>query len=408
MCTLGENIHSVHNIIALEEPSSKRLKGDGTFSPELLRVYYQNSFPYDLMVKWVGQEQLPYREWCFVLQGDIFCRYQSFSSALDFKKKVLDSLPVRMETGCCFSHFPKAKDSVRPEAFYPTERDIVFDVDMDEYDDIRTCCQGAKVCEKCWMFIKAAMVILKQTLEEDFGFTKMFFVYSGRRGMHCWVYDEAARKLTNEQRGGVAEYIQLINEARNGVKTCRMEHKGTESHHLVITRAVETLGSKYMDQIMEDQRPFDGNGKENIHLKSLEQLFKDAGLEKQWGDCIKGVDDDNNISVNLWAMIKKCERTEKGDAKEKVSDIARELVLQFTYPRLDINVSKTMNHLLKIPFVVHPKTGRFCVPIFDPDNFSFSEVPTLADYVEDFERTGTAGCLQPYLDKFAEQLAADD
>ena len=46
--------------------------------------------------------------------------------------------------------------------------------------------------------------------------------------------------------------------------------------------------------------------------------------------------------------------------------------------RLDIAVSKGMNHLLKAPFVIHPKTGRVCVPFrvskvdsFDPEKVGF-------------------------------------
>jgi DNA primase small subunit len=63
----------------------------------------------------------------------------------------------------------------------------------------------------------------------------------------------------------------------------------------------------------------------------------------------------------------------------------QELVLCYLYPRLDANVSTGLNHLLKSPFCVHPKTGNICVP-FDSnkvENFKLAEVPTLTTVINE-------------------------
>lgn len=66
-------------------------------------------------------------------------------------------------------------------------------------------------------------------------------------------------------------------------------------------------------------------------------------------------------------------------------------MIQYAYPRLDINVTKGMNHLLKSPFCVHPKTGKVCIPInpkvvdqFDPQNVP--TIMTLIDEVNAFDQ----------------------
>jgi DNA primase small subunit len=94
----------------------------------------------------------------------------------------------------------------------------------------------------------------------------------------------------------------------------------------------------------------------------------------------------------------------------------QDIVLEYTYPRLDIEVSKKLNHLLKSPFVVHPGTGRVCVPIntkaledFDPLNVPtvqglLAEIDAWKDDTEDEKKSSVADwektSLKPYIDQF--------
>jgi DNA primase small subunit len=63
-------------------------------------------------------------------------------------------------------------------------------------------------------------------------------------------------------------------------------------------------------------------------------------------------------------------------------------MFQYVYPRIDSEVSKHRNHLLKSPFVIHPATGKICVPVdpqhvedFDPDT-----VPTVGKLLRELEQ----------------------
>ena len=77
----------------------------------------------------------------------------------------------------------------------------------------------------------------------------------------------------------------------------------------------------------------------------------------------------------------------------KYASAVDDIILQYTYPRLDLEVSKKLNHLLKSPFCVHPSTGRVCVPLLvdEVETFDPELVPTVGQLLMELEEASRAG-----------------
>lgn len=236
----------------VEAPSSA-----AGISREQLQIYYARLFPFELLHQWLSytppktepktnnnhgtllennnnnsdiinnntvhsttkkstaSKLFAHREFSMTIEtagGDeVYIRYQSFHSAADLAAAVVKRRPIKLDIGAIFSHPPVNHECVVPKsAFSPVARELVFDIDLTDYDGVRHCgCSGASICKTCWQFMDMAIAVVDPGLRRDFGFAHIQWFYSGRRGVHCWVCDDRARELTDAGRSAVANYFNV-------------------------------------------------------------------------------------------------------------------------------------------------------------------------------------------------------
>lgn len=63
--------------------------------------------------------------------------------------------------------------------------------------------------------------VIDRSLRDDFGFKQIMWVYSGRRGVHCWISDKRALKLSNEGRKAVINFLNVIKASSQKARRVR-------------------------------------------------------------------------------------------------------------------------------------------------------------------------------------------
>ncbi len=188
------------------------------------------------------------------------------------------------------------------------------------------------------------------------------------------------------------------------------------------SRSLDILKEHFQTDILSDQDPWAAPEKAERLLQLLPDKALNDSLRKKW-DSAPG-----RSSASKWADIDALAKT--GASKtldgKALLEAKQDIVLEYTYPRLDVEVSKKQIHLLKSPFVIHPGTGRVCVPIdlkrlegFDPLG-----VPTVTELLGEIDAWDSAGkndegegevrklqdyektSLKPYIEYFRSHVAA--
>jgi DNA primase small subunit len=293
-------------------------------------------------------------------------------------------MPTRFEIGPVYSTNPRDRKMLaNASTFKPVTKELCFDIDLTDYDDVRTCCDKANICVRCWRFVALAVHVIDSALRQDFGFKHILWVYSGRRGAHSWVCDERARNLEDKERRAIASYLEVVRGSAQSGKKVNVRRP----LHPHIARSLGVLKDHFQDDVLDGQDPWQTAERAEKLLALLPDKTLNESLRKKW-DAAPG-----RSSASKWADIDAVARTGASKTLDAriLLEAKQDIVLEYTYPRLDIEVSKKLNHLLKSPFVVHPGTGRVCVPMMigegssSIDDFNPLQVPTVQTLLEEVD-----------------------
>lgn len=316
-------------------------------------LYFASLLPFELLVELLthnGQVPLQQRELSFEMLtrgSDGRCyydRFREFNSANEWRAYALSkhSLPRKLDIGGVYN--APMSQKAKTADFRPQGCELRFDIDLSDYNAVRYCCAEKQMCAKCWPLAVVAAEVLSARLRDELGLKSFFWVFSGRRGLHCWVLDEAPFFWDQQTR---TEIVQLLNG-----ECKRLEAGGRLSR--CVQQLMPTL-RRHFSEFLTSQEILTHDDR----CRSLiDDLPVPASVAERWlGKKPRSFE---ALERLLAAARRKDETREQLAARPC---LAEEIILQCLYPRLDAGVTESPKHLLKAPFSPHNSTGRVCVPL---------------------------------------------
>lgn len=331
-----------------------------------LQEYYANCFPNEVFDFFASRSLRNYQDREFSLlwnnSTETTQRYNTYHSASELKTDLCNRQPNAISIGAVYATSPRYRSIVGKEQLLPVEKELVFDVDLKDYDDVRNCpCVGQKkCCDRCWIIAFVSAVVLKFLLEWKFFFSHFMCTFSGSKGYHLWVLDEETMEFTDKMRQNIVEYLHPFDQDYNLLPySCS-----------VMDFCFENIAEPLF-------REFILNGILNIKLQQGRELVRKIVhrySEKEFDPFLScAYMDDNNT---VWEKCK--HEIERNCAHSK--HILHSIVFKFVFPRLDTGVTTRMAATLRLPFSVHQVTKKICLPIEieTMKDFRPSEAPTVA------------------------------
>ena len=259
----------------------------------------------------------------------------------ELAEKTARAAPLRIDIGAEYNVEPALRwMGVDTEGY---QRELCFDIDVTDYSDVRACGCGSEqhgnrmICRRCWGFIGAAAAALDYLLRATFGYQHLVWVFSGRRGIHCWVLDARTLSLSTAARRQIVDHFRSLRAGNlllsSNAPACAVYT------NILLPRFEALLAAGTLEFAQEKALLRLGQCLLPIAGSPLSKLLLSTTAE---------------TGPSRWDRCKKLLGTAH-------PEMLMRIVFSFVFPRLDEAVTASPEHLLRAPFSVHQETGNVCV-----------------------------------------------
>ncbi len=202
----------------------------------LLRVYFKSYYrhPDDpLHVPSIEKREIAYQP----LGKETMVRHLAFRDLDSLRKFLVESVPAHVYYSTAYYADPDNPDMEKKGW---EGADLVFDIDADHLNtsSCKTSTEQGILTVECLEDALKETLKLVDIIEEELGFrkTEYYIVFSGHRGFHVHIESETVRKLTQDERREILDYLLA--------RAFKIDRFIDEKQRLLIAPGLEGLGRR--------------------------------------------------------------------------------------------------------------------------------------------------------------------
>lgn len=390
--------------------------------------YFGKFFPIESALSLLGEDIL-HRQFVFAFKnasGIYWDAYQTFANVSQLKQFLIDRKPLRMDVGGIGDappHLWRRKQQRRRriplDKHYHSisNKELVIDVDLKDVT-LRTCqcvethaetvCSNCgrmfrnfsqfnkegfceckwetfsnKLCQSCWNFAQLYVIVLDYCLRNLWGFRDFEFVFSGGKGFHCWILDKQAKAFTPAERVEFVESFQpwthptarILKDERHFIDPVF----GTDFEAFILPLFIEKIIKTGIFDI--------------THIATKTLLFNIFPIDQTNDRLVNAFMQCIELCLSIkeptevWKLL--MDFTFKEYPEFDAVLIRRKIVYSYIFPVIDERITTKIEHLIKIPFSLHPNTGYISIPLSATDFYTFT--PDQAPFVESPDSVARCG-----------------